>query len=928
LNRGIILDKFKKPTNTVKVVLRYFSVLLIFLSFLSSVARATHIRAGEILVERTLSSEYTYLIKVIIYSDRTSPVLPGGGTLDLGDGTIITNLYEDSESEVYFLDNEVAKNIFTITHSYTNSQPQYTIGYQEVNRNGGILNMSNSVNTPFYIETAFLIVTPCDINNTPTLLIPPLDYAATGKIFVHNAGAYDKEGDSLTYKFVVPKQSATELVNDYIFPDNISLNEISGEIIWQVPNITGEYNIAFEIIEWRIVSDSAVLLSTTTRDMQIIVVDNLSNPPEVITLKDTCIVAGDFISERISVNDLNEDQVKLESYSQVFLFDDSPAYMVPGGIYYDDVPFYQDFNWQTTGIHISPIPYKVHFKATDDSPTNIPLTDIKTWRIKVSAPPPQNIVAELQENGTIRFNWDSYDYGADKIQIRRRIASYEIQSGSCITGIPEYSWYELVAETSGNEVEYIDQHPNGRFNRGANYCYRLLAKIPGCNETESASSEDICIQIPVDAPVITNVSVLQTDQEEGEVYIRWTSSFDIDTTIHNPLLFSYGIKRIVNDEYGNAVIITPDNYIDTIFVDAGINTEHDVLRYIVYLYEDGIQIDSSAVASTVRLSGDPVIDHIGLQWEADVPWSNNTQSYPYHHIYRDNTSINNPDILLLMDSVNVNYEGYYYIDSTIALETSIDGEYCYFIETYGSYGNPKISEPLINRSQIYCAYKHDTIPPCTPQLVIENSSTEECRQFLSDKPCDFNGFYNQLIIKECEDIDIIGYNIYNTADYDDSLTFFAFTESTRYLHDNLPSFIGCYAVSAISFSGLESEISPVVCNDNCPYFELPNVFTPNEDGYNDQFTEYNTGSSLSIATNKCPRFVKRVEFSVYNRYGLPVYHSESVDPEVCWIEWNGIYDNGQKVSTGIYFYQAIVTYDVLDPANESDNINGWISVLY
>ena len=185
-----------------------------------------------------------------------------------------------------------------------------------------------------------------------------------------------------------------------------------------------------------------------------------------------------------------------------------------------------------------------------------------------------------------------------------------------------------------------------------------------------------------------------------------------------------------------------------------------------------------------------------------------------------------------------------------------------------------------------------------------------------------------MIINECDDNDIIGYNIYYASGYDTELSFLTFTESTRYLHEHLPSFMGCYAVSAIDFSGLESELSPVVCNDNCPYFELPNVFTPNEDGYNDNFTEYNDGSGSSIATDKCPRFIKHVEFSVYNRYGIPVYHSESVDPDACWVEWNGINDNGQKVSTGIYFYHAIVTYNVLDPANESDNIKGWISLLY
>jgi hypothetical protein len=909
-------------------VFRFFIVLIFFLSLFSNIARATHIRAGEILVERISLTNYTYIIKVIIYSDRSSIVEPGGGTLNLGDGTIITNLLDVSDIEIIYLDNDIAKNIYSVTHTYANRPEPYTIGYQEINRNPGIMNMTNSVNTPFYTETSFYTDTPCGINNTPSLLIPPIDFASAGDIFKHNAGAYDQEGDSITYNLIVPKQSSDQVVDGYFVPENLDFDELSGEINWEVSNTTGEYNVAFEVIEWRIVGDNSIILSTTVRDMQIIVVDNLSNPPEITIPQDTCLVAGDFISETITADDEDGGLVKLEAFSQVFLFEDSPATMNPDSTYYDNVPVIKDFIWQTTDAHIASLPYKAHFKATDYSLV-IPLTDIDTWKIMVSAPPPQNITASLQTNDDIRLTWDDYRYGADKIQIRRRIASYDIPQGSCITGIPDYSWYELVGLTEGSSTVFNDSHPEGRFNRGATYCYRLLATFVDCTNTESASSEEICVQIPVDAPVVTNVSVLDTHPTEGEVYIRWTSSFDIDTTLHNPNLFSYRLKRVVNDDYENSVFITPNDFTDTVFFDTGINTEDEQFRYTVYLYEGDVLIDSSAIASTIRLSYDPVYDKIGMIWDSEVSWSNNTQTYPYHHIYRDNISGSNSDVLLLMDSVNVNHNGFHYVDSAQNGNISSDGEYCYFVETYGSYGNPRILEPLVNRSQVFCASKYDTIPPCPPILAIENNTLEECLVFMSDKPCDFQDFSNNLIMSNsCEEEDIVGYNIYYSETGISDLLFLTYTEEPEYLHENLPSFIGCYAVSAVNFSGQESELSTIVCNDNCPNFELPNVFTPNEDGCNDVFTEFNGQADIEISLIKCPRFVKHVEFTVYNRYGLKVYQSTSENSENGWIEWNGIDDIGRKMSAGVYYYDAKVTYDVLDPENRTDCLKGWISILY
>lgn len=876
------------------------------------------------MVERVPDTDSQYTIHVIIYSDRTSNVLPGEGTLYLGDGNVITDLVNNSNAVIENLDNKIAKNIYTVTHDYSSENDLYTIGYSEFNRNPGIINMSNSATTPFYIETTFAMSTPCGINNTPVLSIPPIDYATAGKIFIHNPGAWDREGDSLSFELVVPEQARGIDVNDYFFPEAIQLDSLSGEIKWHVPFITGQYNVAFKVNEWRKVADSVVYLSTTERDMQVIVVDNQGRAPEISIPADTCLQAGDYISESITVADPDNDQIKLEPFGKVFLFPLSPAEILPDSIFFDDNPVAREFLWQTNLTHISSTPYQVHFKATDSSGGNFPQVDFKTWIIKVSAPSPENGNAGLLDDGRILLNWDPYTWGADRIRISRRIVSYDIPASACFTGIPEYARYDSIAKVPGNITEYFDQHADGRFPRGANVCYRLVAMIPGCTETESAASNDICIQIPVDAPVITNVSTQQTDIQNGKIYIRWTSSFDLDTTAYNPSLFSYRLKR-AEGMAGNAnpVIVTPGNFRDTVFVDSGINTEELAYNYTVYLYEGNNLIDSSATASTVRVVSEPVVGEIGLQWQAKVPWSNNTRKYPWHYIYRDHVDQNAPDDLFLIDSVNVNYDAYHYIDDTEIVQDNQSEEFCYYIKTAGSYGNPDILEPLLNNSQELCIHPYDTLPPCPPDVVIRNNTDADCNAIVRAEPCDFNNYVNDLIISPgCDDDDISGFNIYFSDSYNGPFEFLAFTENEQFRHDLSGSFKGCYKIKAVDYSGNESMASEMICRDNCPYFELPNIFTPNDDGFNDQFTEF------TLNPGHCPRFVDNINFSVYNRYGKLVYSSDPEPDQNYMIRWDGKDNKKMKVPAGVYYYEVNVSFDVLNSQNRTRLYKGWIEVMY
>ena len=88
-------------------------------------------------------------------------------------------------------------------------------------------------------------------------------------------------------------------------------------------------------------------------------------------------------------------------------------------------------------------------------------------------------------------------------------------------------------------------------------------------------------------------------------------------------------------------------------------------------------------------------------------------------------------------------------------------------------------------------------------------------------------------------------------------------------------------------------------------FSVPNFFSPNGDGLNDQ---------LMISTNES---WDAFHFIVHNRWGVKVFETTSTS-----FEWNGEFDN-QILSTGVYFYQVTATNRCGDLSED-----GVVHILY
>ncbi len=926
---------------------------------------ATHIRAADIKVEPDCNLPRTFKITVVAYLNTTSNTRFGtNSSVFFGDGTAakipitIATIRTD-------LGANIAIATFTTTHTYA-QDGTYSIAYVEQDRSSGILNIANSEDVAYVTFVEFTINSKNRCNTVPILVVPPLDRACFKSAFFHTSGAYDIDGDSLSYEISVPASNPTTLAN-YTTPNNprfysnfnqgneagnaaptFFINPVSGLLTWDAPGTIGEYNIAFKIIEWRKDSVTSIYnkLSTTTRDMQLIVEECANIRPELTVPADLCVEAGTLIEGLIKGTDGDQHDVKIEVFSEIidFTADKIPATYSPNPPgFTSSVPFAQsNFRWQTDCIHVRQQPYQVVFKITDNPPRGPKLVNFKIWNIKVVAPAPQWKKTEL--NLVKRYGeleWESYACSnADKIQIYRKVDSYPYTPGFCNPGIPKFLGYNLIAEVPIGQTTYSDTNNGKGLLVGAKYCYRIIAYFNSPASTPSMVSTEQCIgPIEADAPVITHVSVEKTDSVEGKIRVSWRSPFGINSTQY-PKPYEYEIYR-ASDFIGDSNIMKSGRVSDTTFVDANLNTDDQVFNYRIVLYakplnaDQMIPVDTSAVASSERLSFIAGIKKIELSWRDSVPWSNVVQSRPYHLIYRSIESALEKD-MVLTDSVEVSENGFTYVDVGKYKNQAIqeDKRYSYRILTRGTYGNPNIALQE-NYSQVITTYPEGKLLACQPAVKIK---TVNCDEFLNANTC-YQNEYSNHVYWSVQDAtgcrkDIVYYKIYAASFTDGEYSLIKqIAKDTFFVESGLPSFARCYRISAIDGKGQEGPLSDSVCNDNCPYYDLPNVFTPNEDGYNDVFSsnfdvkDLVDGNISTGVTIRCPRFVERIDFKVFNRWGKQVFAYAADDENLINIDWNGYDNHGHELSSGVYFYTAEVSFNVLRPERKKKQLQGWVHLV-
>ena len=910
------------------------TILLIFflLAGFGSEVLATHIRGGYITAKRITGYRYQFVLT--IFRDKTSVVSDLENELypDVNSTTVLSS-HVTSITDIPGKETE----IWVYHYEYTYSSPGiYTAYHYKMFRNKSVLNMDNSDQTTFYIETKVIIDPFLAFDQTPIVTKPAVDFAAVGSVYRYNPGAYDPDGDSLSYEHVPSRQfiqgtNVSAVVGNYIdpavrsggldssnsIPATMTLNPVTGDLIWNAPRIVGQFNTAIKIVEWRrkrADRPKRDSIGYVILDMQIIVEDSRNHRPLLQLPRDTCVVAGSKLEATIYATDQDVgDKVNIRFNGELDtilpMSNRAQFAFTPSQFR----PFFGKFTWQTNCSHVRKQPYYAMFEAEDVPVSPPPLTDVRVWRIKVVGPAPILKAVLPGGNGILKLNWEKYTCtNAQKIQIYRKIDSTQIRLDTCTPGMPAGLGFVKIAEAAISDTTFLDNNGGKGLKKGPAYCYRLVAIFPEPAGGESLVSNEICQALRLDIPVITNVTVTETHQNSGAIQVIWTTPFFIDTNLYKPP-FTYQLLRYEGVNPAILVKSTTDTT-DTTFVDTGLNTEFKTYRYqLRFLYGD-LQnlVDSTPQASAVRLELKPGIKQITLQWTASVPWSN--EGF-YHFIYRQVNGV-----FVKIDSIKSEGGSYQYTDKgtfgDVPLSDTVT--YCYYVKVLGSYSNPLIKEPLINLSQINCSSPTDTLRPCAPpEVVIQdpvNFNCDSCESLRTQTEFSRTIRWKGVAQDTCGD-DVVSYRVYYSEYEDDPLQVVGLVPDTFFVHTPLTNLAGCYAVTALDRSGNESFLINRTCVDNCIRFELPNLISPNNDNLNDIFTP--------ICISKA--FVRNMKVTIYNRWGKKVFEDET-PPE---INWSGGFSEktSQDVVSGIYFYIIQVQFKRLNRADENARYKGWIEVF-
>jgi len=778
-------------------------------------------------------------------------------------------------------------------HTFT-GPGDFIISCEDPNRNGGILNIPNSINVPLYIYSE-LMISPFlgGYDNSPVLMIPPVDNGCVHQPFYHNPGAYDPDGDSLSYRLVPCRGAQGQVIPGYTLPPTdppniIHIDSITGDFLWDNPPQQGEYNIAILVEEWR----NGIKIGSVERDMQIIITACNNLPPVIEPLKDTCVEAGTTLTFPVKAYDPPDSgTLALTGTGQPFILTDHPASLYPSPATGSGL-VRATFTWPTICSHVIKQPYRVFFRAEDNG-TPVHLVDIRSMQIKVVGPAPANLTA-IPLGTSITLNWDNYAcQNASGYYIYRKTDSTGYHHGYCQTGVPPYLGYTRIDKIDDiTRTSYTDNNQGIGLTQGIRYCYMVVAFYS--DKAESYASNEACSHLKKDVAVITNVSVTTTDASAGSIYLAWSKPTEIDT-IQAPGPYKYIIYRSIPSNPGQySAVDSLTDLNDTTYTETLLNTLQDLYKYRIDLYNitpgNHFLIGSSQVASSIYLTITPTDKKLKLHWNNDVPWTN----YLFV-VYRKNLFTG------LFDSIG-STTAPSYDDKKLRNGT----EYCYYIRCTGSYSAPGFAHPLINLSQVSCGTPIDNVPPCPPYLTVR-TLCEHATNILSWKN----------LVDSCSD-DIVKYYIYYSQCSDGQLILIdslGNINDTVYEHSQDNSVTGCYAVIAVDSVGNKSVFSNKACIDfnKCSYW-LPNVFTPNGGEITDSNQVFQPRRSFSS--------IDHVNMKIFDRWGKEVF--ATTDPD---INWDGRDKNThQPCSDGVYYYVCEV-YVMALCGNQKMILKGAVTIL-
>ncbi len=315
--------------------------------------------------------------------------------------------------------------------------------YEQCCRNGAITTIRNPLQEEMYIF-AHLNNTLSPCNNSPTFSNKPVPFVCMGQQFCFNHGAYDPDGDSLSYSLITPISYFGQPVN-YRPPYNAyqPLNSIpamtfdsrNGDfcITPQSPEVTV---MAVLVNEYR----NGILIGSVERDIQITVLPCLNNLPLLSGINGTGSYTATICADAPFCFDIFSNDPDTGQHVSISWDHAIPA----ANISISGFPHANGtFCWTPTQTDAGGTPHCFTATVTDDAcpyiGTQIFAYCLTVLNVSVDAGPDQTVtcagVATIQATGNTSFGSISYhwDNGSNSAMQNAGPGTYTVTAtnGSC-----------------------------------------------------------------------------------------------------------------------------------------------------------------------------------------------------------------------------------------------------------------------------------------------------------------------------------------------------------------------------------------------------------------------------------------------------------------------------------------------------------------
>ncbi|XZF16209.1 gliding motility-associated C-terminal domain-containing protein [Chitinophagaceae bacterium MMS25-I14] len=178
-------------------------------------------------------------------------------------------------------------------------------------RNGSANLDNGSTSDDFFIK-ATLNNAVAQGNSSPLFTVKPVPYVCINNPYSFNNGATDPDGDSLTYQLQNPLKGAcgdagtniaytggastiyNTTTNPIACNNTFVINPVTGQMNF-TPSLSGKFTMSLLVKEYR----NHVLIGSSVRDVQVIVLPNCSSVQPAISLDTAAITGGQWVNGRL-----------------------------------------------------------------------------------------------------------------------------------------------------------------------------------------------------------------------------------------------------------------------------------------------------------------------------------------------------------------------------------------------------------------------------------------------------------------------------------------------------------------------------------------------------------------------------------------------------------------------------------------------------